>query len=61
MEESTYIIAAKKHSKLKLDGATCQSSQISALTSKEEPEYRSEYASDVETPFPLIISLSMAR
>jgi hypothetical protein len=53
MEATTYIIEAKKHSRLKLDGATCQSSQISALTSKEEPEYRSEYTGDVETPFPL--------
>jgi hypothetical protein len=61
MEETTHIIAAKKHSRLKLDGATRQSSQMSALTSKEKPKDRSEYTGDVETPFPLIISLIMAR
>jgi len=58
MGEMTYIIEAKKHSRLKLDGATRQSSQMSALTSKEEPEYRSEDTGDIETPFPLIISLT---
>ena len=57
----TYIIEAKKHSRLKLDGATRQSSQMSALTSKEEPEYRSEDTGDIETPFPLLISSTVTR
>ena len=56
-EGVTYIIEAKKHSRLKLDGAIRQPCQMYALTSKEEPEYRSEDTGDIETPFPLIISL----
>jgi len=61
IKEMTYIMEAKKHSRLKLEGATCQSSQTYALTSKEEPEYRSKYTSDVETPFPLWISFTVTR